>query len=68
MDRMLACEAGDPGSIPGESTIERLPVMGVFLLCSRITKALLLRLESNGLTVYECSRACRQTGAQKISI
>jgi hypothetical protein len=20
MDRMLACEAGDPGSIPGEST------------------------------------------------
>ncbi len=21
MDRMLACEAGDPGSIPGESTI-----------------------------------------------
>ncbi len=25
MDRMLACEAGDPGSIPGESTIEKLP-------------------------------------------
>ena len=21
MDRMLACEAGDPGSIPGEDTI-----------------------------------------------
>lgn len=31
MDRMLACEAGDPGSIPGESTIQKkLPLLGAF--------------------------------------
>lgn len=31
MDRMLACEAGDPGSIPGESTEnKKLPLLEVF--------------------------------------
>jgi hypothetical protein len=32
MDRMLACEAGDPGSIPGESTRQKIWTTPDFLL------------------------------------
>ena len=55
MDRMLACEAGDPGSIPGESTKYAL---ADFVLSS---KAQLCVQESNGLAVYPESTKGRQS-------
>ncbi len=49
MDRMLACEAGDPGSIPGESTI-KMTLSEVFLIVLS-SKAKLCVQESKGFSV-----------------
>lgn len=35
MDRMSACEAGDPGSIPGESTVKLFRILNILVVFPR---------------------------------